>query len=365
MNEMKAMSEGIGGVQGQDPYFGCDSSNETASSMFPVQGVDVSQYQGVFDWGAAINEGRAEFGFARASIGYGDVDSQFNRNYASMCDYNILRGAYHFAYPKSVSSSIEQDAKDEANYFAETFLKAEETYGKGMDCGMVMPPFVDYEQKTPWSQEENRLWITTFIETAQSAFKRGLIIYTGDNVWSTQMGGDPWLTGMPLWVPHYSNGTVPGMTPWTRWAMWQWSGGGSGDIYRNLVGEPFPGSESGGSVDVNAWWGTLEQLRQICDPKYDRWLADSSGKIGPNPWATAQPPGGDLVIKAQANNTETGDILRRIRDGGDLTFTARLADGGKYTGRCQELHLHVPGQRLDMAYRIEGGEMRSRAVKKP
>lgn len=329
-----------------EPYYGCDAQNETRSSMFSVQGIDCSKYQSDFGWRDAYEKGNIKFAFVRATVGYGDVDSKFESYWEQMCDLDIMRGAYHFAYPKSVSTTIAKDAEDEANFFADTVGEAEAQWGNGLSAGSVMPLVLDYEQKTPWSHEENREWIVTFIQTLQRATHRGVIIYTGDNVWRTQLGGDPSLTGLPLWVPHYSNGRVPSMTPWTRWLIWQWSGGGNGDIYQQLTGKPFPGAVNGGSVDVNAWWGTLEQLKKLGDPNFDEWLLDDAGNMGDNPYAAGgpsepinPPTGPDLVIKGSNASATNEDIFRRIRDGGALPYEVTLADGGRFIGRCKSLRI--------------------------
>ena len=55
----------------------------------PVQGVDVSVYQGNFGWGG---RGLA-FGYARISDGTGYVDGTFAGNWANMKANGVLRGA--------------------------------------------------------------------------------------------------------------------------------------------------------------------------------------------------------------------------------------------------------------------------------
>ena len=57
------------------------------------QGVDVSKYQGNFDWAARKREG-IKFGFARISDGTNYVDDTFPRNWREMNDKVILRGEY-------------------------------------------------------------------------------------------------------------------------------------------------------------------------------------------------------------------------------------------------------------------------------
>lgn len=278
-------------MENQDPYFGADSSNTTKSSMFPCQGVDVSSNQGDYDWDAALSQGNIKFAFARASIGYDDADTHFLSNWAAMAERGILRGAYHFAYPESIAKGMTpaQDATQEANYFCDLLVEAEAKVhsSQPMFDGKTLPPVLDYEQRPSLSAAQQREWVNAWIATTQERLRRGVIIYSGPNTWSADFDDDPWLTSLPLWVAHYSNGVDPKITPWTRWVLWQWSGGGSGDIFQQLTGHNFPGGANGCAVDVNAYWGSAEQLRLLGDPSYDRWMLPD-GTVGANPFATTK-----------------------------------------------------------------------------
>ncbi|NVB42309.1 glycoside hydrolase family 25 protein [Pseudenhygromyxa sp. WMMC2535] len=297
----------------RDPYRGADANNTTKSSAFGVQGVDVSRYQGDYDWDLAMGAGEACFGFARASIGFGDTDSKFMANWKAMADRGLLRGAYHFAYPKSVAAgkSVEDDAHDEARYYCDTLRAAEQSVhgGKPMYDGRTLPPVLDYEQKSPWTAAQKRAWITRWILTVQEELQRGVILYTGEHVWTEELEGDPWLTGLPLWVAHYTDTAAPKMAPWTRWVLWQWSGGGeAGDIYEKVHGAYFPGDEKAGAVDVDAFWGSHEALTSLADPRWDRWLVDADGTIGKNPHAAFSVTGEPVGEPASV-----GEALAKLR----------------------------------------------------
>jgi GH25 family lysozyme M1 (1,4-beta-N-acetylmuramidase) len=274
----------------QDPYLGTGSDNTTKAAWFPCQGVDVSQDQGNYDWDAAIDDGNIQFAFARASIGYGTEDTHFTTNWAAMAERSILRSAYHFAYPSSIAAGMTpaEDAQQEANYFCDLVIAAESKAhdGQPMYDGKTMPPVLDYEQKPDLSHDDQRAWVNAWIMTTQERLRRGVIIYSGPNAWSKDFDGDPWLTKLPLWIAHYADCTVPNITPWTNWVFWQWSGGGSGDIFKQMTGHNFPGVPNGGAVDVNAFWGSSEVLKLVGDPSYDRWLLDGDGTVGANPYAT-------------------------------------------------------------------------------
>jgi GH25 family lysozyme M1 (1,4-beta-N-acetylmuramidase) len=324
----------------RDPYFGADEANTTKSSQFACQGVDVSKYQGEYDWDAAVAAG-AKFGIARCSIGYGDKDPQFERNWAEMARLGVLRGAYHFAYPKTIAAGMSpaDDARQEANYFCDQLLAAEAKVNSGRPLydGKVLPPALDYEQRPELSAADQRSWVNAWIHTVQERTGRGVIIYSGDNAWRVNFGGDPWLTGLPFWVAHYSNGTKPGMKPWTRWVIWQWSGGesGGGDIYKKLNGSNFPGVASGGAVDLNSFWGSEGDLRGLGDPRRDRWLLDDDGSVGTNP--KARPELDEDKAVAGVDRRRVDDALsklyeaRRLVDAAIAELEGAGEDGGRPT----------------------------------
>lgn len=301
-------------MERQDPYLGADSSNTTNSSMFPCQGIDVSSNQGNYDWDLAIKQGNIKFAFARASVGYNTPDTHFTSNWAALAERPILRGAYHFAYPESIASGMTpaDDAAQEANYFCDLVLAAEAQVhsGQAMFDGKTLPPVLDYEQKPSLTASQQRDWVNAWIATTQARLRRGVIIYSGPNTWLDDFADDPWLTSLPLWVAHYSNCAAPKVTPWTRWVLWQWSGGSSGDIFQQLTGHNFPGGPDGCAVDVDAFWGSEEQLRLLGDPSYDRWLF-ADGTVGANPnGKNARPSSPSPVDAALAKLRSASQLIK-------------------------------------------------------
>ena len=82
-------------------------------------GIDVSKWQGDFDFEAALNEG---WEFAVLKGGGGDdglyVDGRFEENYNKTKKLKIPVGCYFFGYAKNGD-----EAKKEAEYFYENCLK--------------------------------------------------------------------------------------------------------------------------------------------------------------------------------------------------------------------------------------------------
>ncbi len=90
------ISEGGGrtvGVTGDsDPHPGV----RRAHSM-PVQGIDVSKYQGDIDWNRVRDAG-IRFAYLKVSEGGDHVDTRFYENWEAAARAGIPRGAYHFVY---------------------------------------------------------------------------------------------------------------------------------------------------------------------------------------------------------------------------------------------------------------------------
>jgi len=64
---------------------------------YPIQGIDVSKYQGDVDWNAVANSG-VKFAWIKATEGGDHVDTKFQANWDAAKSVGIARGAYHFVY---------------------------------------------------------------------------------------------------------------------------------------------------------------------------------------------------------------------------------------------------------------------------
>ena len=63
----------------------------------PVQGIDVSRWQGTIDWRAVSGAG-IRFAFLKATEGADYLDPTFRENWAGTARSGVLRGAYHFMF---------------------------------------------------------------------------------------------------------------------------------------------------------------------------------------------------------------------------------------------------------------------------
>lgn len=192
-----------------------------AATNGPVQGRDVSVYQGDFDWAAQKSAG-VVFGIARIGDGTGG-DSTFAPNWSKMKDNGILRGAYQFFEPS-------EDATTQANLMVAAVGKL----GEG-----DLPCTIDLETTGGQSAATIRSKVKTWLDVVEAGTGKKPIIYTGpyfwaDNVASTDFGD------YPLWIADYGP-ACPLVPPgWTNWTMWQYSDGGGAldhDVFNGSLAE--------------------------------------------------------------------------------------------------------------------------------
>lgn len=87
-----------------DPHPGVNRAR-----ALPIQGIDISRYQGSVDFQAARNAG-THFVYMKATEGADYVDPNFRTNWARARDAGMARGAYHFMTWCSL-------ARDQAEWF--------------------------------------------------------------------------------------------------------------------------------------------------------------------------------------------------------------------------------------------------------
>ncbi|MCD8365948.1 MAG: hypothetical protein LUC83_09135, partial [Clostridiales bacterium] len=88
-------------------------SPQLAQASTPIQGIDVSKWQGTIDW-EEVKEDGIEFvmiGTGRFKNGVGTPDAMFERNIQGAIDAGIYVGVYHYATVTTV-----EDACDAADY---------------------------------------------------------------------------------------------------------------------------------------------------------------------------------------------------------------------------------------------------------
>lgn len=253
---------------------------------YPVEGADISSYQGTVDYVVASQ--RMQFLFIRAGSPYlgGDMkDSQFDRNQQESKG-KIPRGFY-FVFRPETSIQVQMDA----------FLDIIQD-----DIG-ELPPVLDVERndsKLPPNQFTNRLVeAIRYLEKSALLANIKVALYSSSGFWNYNVEkGRINYTGRTLWIANYSSNptqvldkpTIP--RDWPYWTIWQLSADGNG------LGKEF-GVQSY-SIDVDVFNGSAQQ--------FFNWFGvepnDTSSGGGGGTDPTQNPP--DFVITRTNLNIRNG-----------------------------------------------------------
>lgn len=221
-------------------------------------GVDVSSYQSTVNWTSMKNAG-VQFGFARATMGTVDFDSQFASNMNNSRTAGVQIGPYHYGYPNTamnpLSSTVKQDALNEATDFVNRIKPYYDN-----NPGWYLRPVLDVEE-VPSNAEVNTIaeqktylsaWIKDFNSVVKTQLGVDVIIYCNGNFANTYLTQD--LSAFDLWFAKPTNSTSSSpptdanMGIWSDYDFWQYSWEG------NLGGES--------PLDLNHYRGTLDDLQQ-------------------------------------------------------------------------------------------------------
>jgi lysozyme len=211
----------------------------------PVQGIDVSRWQGKIDWASVAASGK-QFAFIKATEGGDHIDPRFLENWYGAKQAGMVRGAYHFVYWC-------RPAADQARWFKQNVPN---------DPG-ALPPVLDVEwnnQSKTCPQKVDKQTALSMIQHMLNEMERHTgkrpIIYTDINFHNDILEGE--LLDYPHWIrstaaePHVRYGD-------RKWTVWQYTTTGR-----------VPGIK--GDVDRNAFYGSEREwhafLKNDCDPRH-------------------------------------------------------------------------------------------------
>jgi hypothetical protein len=164
--------------------------------MTTIAGIDVSNFQGAFDWGPW--RGKIGFAFAKATEGTGFTDPDFARNWAGMKAQGITRGAYHFAHPANSPA-------------AEAFFFLRTVRAQGLHPGDLV--MLDLEVTDGLGPAAVAAWARTWAGLVHAATGAQPVLYT-----DRFMAGGGYCTGLggcPLFLAVPGGGNVPlPIGPW-------------------------------------------------------------------------------------------------------------------------------------------------------
>lgn len=174
-----------------------------------AEGLDVSNFQGRFDWAKAKKGNSAlAFGICRVTQGLGagtnspDPDAPWN--HGAIRDQGMYRGGYHFLDPRLGGAA-------QARYFADTWDK----------LGLVKTDMLWCDNETMGSSAAQTAdCAQAFMNELHTLLPHNPVgVYSNLNF--GQVGADAGLGRWPWWAAH--PGTAPAAPPpWTRWTFWQW-----------------------------------------------------------------------------------------------------------------------------------------------
>ena len=177
-------------------------------------GIDVSKWQGDFDFEKAKDEG-IKFAILRGAYACGK-DIKFEQYYKACKALDIPVGVYHYSMAKNVT-----EARTEANFLIENILK-----GKQFEY----PIYMDVEDKVQSALGKEKLTdiVTAFCDTVERAgYYVG--IYSSTSFFKTYMNLNE-LERFDKWVAQWTKAcTYPG-----DYGMWQF-GGETNKIRSNKV----------------------------------------------------------------------------------------------------------------------------------
>jgi GH25 family lysozyme M1 (1,4-beta-N-acetylmuramidase) len=193
----------------------------------PLEGLDVSQYQGTIDWTQVFAAGK-RFALIRASAGNLTDDPTYAANRAGAKAAGLKVAAYHFGNPCNSSlfpppCNIIGDALDEADHFLRRATPA---------SGELLP-ILDIELSNGLSTTDLQTWVGTWLEEVRSKLGVRAMIYASPNFWTTYMGDTTAFVDAGytlLWIAHWGVATprIPAAN-WggKGWTFWQYTNLGS------------------------------------------------------------------------------------------------------------------------------------------
>ena len=173
-------------------------------------GIDVSHWQGDFDFARAKSKEGVEFAILKAGGGDAGLykDSKFEANYKKCEECGLPKGAYFYGNAKSVA-----EAKKEAEYFISILSGKKYEY----------PVFYDVEGKM--ISDNNRATLTEIVKAFCSTMEAAgywVGIYSSESFFNSEMD-DGELIRYSHWVARWGK-SKPAPTSGAETQMWQFGG---------------------------------------------------------------------------------------------------------------------------------------------
>lgn len=213
-------------------HWGILQFNHPDAGTYPVQGVDVSTYQGNIDW-PVLADNDLTFAFIKATEGSSFQDEKFKYNWEMAGKTPLKIGAYHFF-------SYETSGADQAaNYIKTVPLKED-----------ALPPVVDiefygsYTRYTAPDKEVVSKELTELLNRLEAHYGKRPIIYTSTKPYTAYIADD--YADYPIWIRNFY--ACPILSDHKQWTFWQYSDKGSLPGYTGYAP----------NIDLNVYCGSYE-----------------------------------------------------------------------------------------------------------
>jgi lysozyme len=178
----------------------------------PVTGLDVSQWQGAFDWAAW--RGKISFGMAKAAEGDSYTDPEFGRNWEAMWELGRLMPRFAYLFFRAAQDPVVQAAhlvatvKGHGLLPGDNFVLDVEETGPGANDGLTPA------RCAPLAVECLR-------KINELAPGHRVLPYMNPS-WA-RAGGSAGMGSWFPWIADYGVRQPDAPPPWTGWTFWQYS----------------------------------------------------------------------------------------------------------------------------------------------
>lgn len=204
--------------------FDATSAATADATTAPLEGIDVSHWQGTINWTKVAAAGK-KFAIIKATDGLVQsdgtlyTDPTYATNHSQAKAAGLWTGAYHYARP----STNTNDAVLEADHFVAVMK---------VGVGDLIPA-LDLEESGGMSVAGLQSWVTKFLGEVTAKIGIKPMIYTSPSFWKNNMGDSHVLADAgykTLWIAHWgvSSPTVPANN-WGGhgWTFWQYTSDGT------------------------------------------------------------------------------------------------------------------------------------------
>ena len=165
-----------------------------------VNGIDVSEFQGVIDWPTVASQTTLPLtvAVARATYGATYIDHQWATNWPALAKTGLVRGVYHFAVP-GTSPTVAQNAQAQAAFFLAVLDKA-----GGWRALQDLSPVLDLEVANGLTPAQLQEWAGAWIDALKTALggRYTPIVYSNVNFWQAYLA--PLASVARFWGADYS-----------------------------------------------------------------------------------------------------------------------------------------------------------------